>query len=605
MKKLLLFLISFTALFTSDCYSAFTTDWLRNTSSSITVNGSTYTWNAGTGGSGQFLQNVNGVITSAVPSGGGGGSSTLAVGTGTASNFTTLVSSPTGAISFLGSQFQSTVSGTTNFISIDPSILGGGGATVNVTPWSVLYSTDGTSVSGDAGFQYDNSVSSVTLSGEIGPTSLYINNPSNSSGSSFYFNGNNSNPLYEMDTRNSFVSDYGGSFKFQGTQFGRFTWSPAITGGYGIYLSSVNILTPLLRHSISRDTGKHVFYGANSDPLVQFDPVGNSSFTIPVVLTTLPSASSLATDSTGKIIAGSGGSSDSSNGTLFAMMVSSNVSNSTAETNVIATGSGTITIPANFMQPGKTIRVRASGTYISTTTATTLTVKFKIGNTVIASSANITMPSTQSNYQMWAFGIAPTIRSGGASGTLYSSGLFGFYTDASGWTTAPMVSTGPVTIDMTTAQEIKFTAQWSVANSSNNFINNNFVVVTETVTIVGASNASNIGAVGVTYDPTSAVVGSTIVINVPYAATVSSWTVTSAVSGSVSLSVIKSASGPVSFNAFSGGGNAPSLTSSTWNSAAPSGWSSTSITANDTIGFVLNSISGTTPINVSLKVTKQ
>jgi len=92
---------------------------------------------------------------------------------------------------------------------------------------------------------------------------------------------------------------------------------------------------------------------------------------------------------------------------------------------------------------------------------------------------------------------------------------------------------------------------------------------------------------------------------VPYAATVSSWTVTSAVSGSVSLSVIKSASGPVSFNAFSGGGNAPSLTSSTWNSAAPSGWSSTSITANDTIGFVLNSISGTTPINVSLKVTKQ
>lgn len=54
---------------------------------------------------------------------GGGGSSNLAVGTGTASNFTNNVSSPTAALSFVGSQFRSTVSGATNFISIDPSVL--------------------------------------------------------------------------------------------------------------------------------------------------------------------------------------------------------------------------------------------------------------------------------------------------------------------------------------------------------------------------------------------------------------------------------------------------------------------------------------------------
>lgn len=57
--------------------------------------------------------------------GGGSGSSTpLVVGTGTASNFTTNVTSPTFGISFLGSQFISAASGTTNFISINPSILG-------------------------------------------------------------------------------------------------------------------------------------------------------------------------------------------------------------------------------------------------------------------------------------------------------------------------------------------------------------------------------------------------------------------------------------------------------------------------------------------------
>lgn len=48
-------------------------------------------------------------------SAGGGGSSTLAVGTGTASNFTNNITSPTLAISALGSQFSLTTSGTTSF----------------------------------------------------------------------------------------------------------------------------------------------------------------------------------------------------------------------------------------------------------------------------------------------------------------------------------------------------------------------------------------------------------------------------------------------------------------------------------------------------------
>lgn len=54
-------------------------------------------------------------------SGGGGGSSTLAVGTGTASNFTTNVTSPTAVISFLGTQFGSVANGTTNFMTIKNS----------------------------------------------------------------------------------------------------------------------------------------------------------------------------------------------------------------------------------------------------------------------------------------------------------------------------------------------------------------------------------------------------------------------------------------------------------------------------------------------------
>lgn len=151
---------------------------------------------------------------------------------------------------------------------------------------NVLYNDAG-ATNGDNGFQYDNSVSSVTINGEINAKSLYVNQPSNSSGASFYFNGASANPVYEMDTRQSFVSDYGGSFKFQGTQFGRFIWSPATTGGYGLYISSVQGLTPLIRHFVARDTGKHTFYGPNNDAMAEFNPVGNSSFTIPVYLSTI------------------------------------------------------------------------------------------------------------------------------------------------------------------------------------------------------------------------------------------------------------------------------------------------------------------------------
>jgi hypothetical protein len=52
----------------------------------------------------------------------GGGASTLAVGTGTAANFTTNVTSPTAAISFLGTQFLATTNGTTSFISLVPTV---------------------------------------------------------------------------------------------------------------------------------------------------------------------------------------------------------------------------------------------------------------------------------------------------------------------------------------------------------------------------------------------------------------------------------------------------------------------------------------------------
>lgn len=60
-------------------------------------------------------------LSSNTISGGGGSSSSLAVGTGTAANFTTVITSPTVVISFLGSQFSDTTNGTTNFVALNSS----------------------------------------------------------------------------------------------------------------------------------------------------------------------------------------------------------------------------------------------------------------------------------------------------------------------------------------------------------------------------------------------------------------------------------------------------------------------------------------------------
>lgn len=76
--------------------------------------------------------NRKGQLTAA-SSGSGGGASTLLVGTGTAANFTTLITSPTAAISYLGDQFKSIAGGTTNFISLNASSVTLLGQTIEVS----------------------------------------------------------------------------------------------------------------------------------------------------------------------------------------------------------------------------------------------------------------------------------------------------------------------------------------------------------------------------------------------------------------------------------------------------------------------------------------
>lgn len=209
-------------------------------------------------------------------------------------------------------------------------------------------------------------------------------------------------------------------------------------------------------------------------------------------ITTLLSASSLATDSTGKVIAGAS-LSGSSNGTLFAMTASSAVTNSTAETNIVGIGSGTITLPANYLVSGKTIRVKASGVYTSTTSAGNMTVKFKLGSTIIVSTSLFPLVDNQTN-QLWSFGIALTCRSTGTTGTVIGNTAFGMFDGTNGFRNFPMTnSTTSITVDTTASKDIVLTVQFSTANANNSLTNTNFIVASETITTVGASSGGGSG----------------------------------------------------------------------------------------------------------------
>lgn len=160
---------------------------------------------------------------------------------------------------------------------------------------------------GDNGLQYDASVSSVTIGlGGLGSSGPFtFNNPT---GSGISFNAVSNNPVLRLKTNNITITDFGFYFMDNfGFDFMSQKFVPATNGSYNLQISSYTGGNLFNRYQIARDTGIHSFSDRLGNTIVSFDPVHNASFTIPVAIP-LISASSLATDSTGKIIAGSGGS---------------------------------------------------------------------------------------------------------------------------------------------------------------------------------------------------------------------------------------------------------------------------------------------------------
>lgn len=178
---------------------------------------------------------------------------------------------------------------------------------------------------------------------------------------------------------------------------------------------------------------------------------------------------------------------------VWATATSTAIANTTTETVIFPN----VTIPANFMQDGRVLRLRAFGSY-GTTSTPTLVFSIRwggIAGTVLAKqAANVTTSATgggASMTSMWELEAYIQTRSNGSAGTLMTNGSTILYTATlltAGTVTnygqpAPIASgstggTTPVavTVDLTSDTSLSLTATWGTANSANSIQGLNYTV---------------------------------------------------------------------------------------------------------------------------------
>lgn len=125
---------------------------------------------------------------------------------------------------------------------------------------------------------------------------------------------------------------------------------------------------------------------------------------------------------------------------------------------------------------------------------------------------------------------------------------------------------------------------------------------------VSSGVSGSTGTVGITIDGggSAIVAGSTRSITVPYACTISSWTLISDQSGSIFIHVSTSSSADFIAGRRSNisGTNSPALTSNIYRASSPTSWSQTTLSKGDIVSFVNDSASTLTWANLVLWLVK-
>jgi hypothetical protein len=145
------------------------------------------------------------------------------------------------------------------------------------------------------------------------------------------------------------------------------------------------------------------------------------------------------------------------------------VANTTTETIIFPN----VTIPANYMQDGRVIRIRAFGK-LSTTATPTMTFAIRWGGvsgTLLATTEAITQGSGVTNVN-WSIEALIQTRSNGSTGSLLVFGDAVIHSSSTAVLTNVFSVSGfdapaAVTVDLTADTALSLTADWSAASASN------------------------------------------------------------------------------------------------------------------------------------------
>lgn len=142
------------------------------------------------------------------------------------------------------------------------------------------------------------------------------------------------------------------------------------------------------------------------------------------------------------------------------------VGNTNVETTLITpTVLGTVGMAANFLAPGKTLRLRFQG-HATNTGTPSIQVRVYLGATLVANTGIVTM-STISGTRRWQLEVEIMCRSDGVSGTVIAQGELTYYSAAGTKQHIPIVATATTTVDTTAALAVGATATWGATDVAN------------------------------------------------------------------------------------------------------------------------------------------
>jgi len=147
--------------------------------------------------------------------------------------------------------------------------------------------------------------------------------------------------------------------------------------------------------------------------------------------------------------------------TLFSQTANGVVANTVAEQSITAGGVGSLTLPANFLDVGTSLRILGRGVWGTGSGTPTKRWRVRLGPVVILDTGAIQVAKAIVN-EPWALEAVLVVRARGATGSVIAAGSVGSATEHLDF--APM--TAPVAIDTTKPLALDVTCQWSVASAS-------------------------------------------------------------------------------------------------------------------------------------------